>query len=150
MRFLFAVIALSTVISCNMIPINYPVYGNIPGSSPAPVSANEAREFSQLMEADKVNKKKVTAEVLTYLLNDTDPKDTRTAAVITNDSNCDIIVRLVGVKNDKVYNLPVLRKDKNQFVIDKGGYTLKSNICGASYYSQKIIVEPLILKLNSN
>ena len=130
--------------------MNYPVYENIPGSSSGNTSVNESREFAELMAVDKIDKKTVTAEVLTYLLNDPDPKDTKTATVITNNSNCDIIVRLVGVKNGKSYNLPVPRNNKNQFVIEKGGYTLNSNICGAKYYSQKIVVEPLILKLSNN
>ncbi|WP_423974917.1 DUF6759 domain-containing protein [Kaistella sp.] len=47
-----------------------------------------------------------------------------------------------------MYNVPILRNNKNQFIIKKGNYTLKSNIYEAKYYSQKIIVEPLLLKLS--
>ena len=89
-------------------------------------------------------------QVLTYLLNDTDVNDKYTAAVITNDSNCNMILRLVAIKGDQIYNLPVQRNSKNQFKILKGSYTLKSNICGANYYSQKTIIDPLILKLGNN
>lgn len=110
----------------------------------------ESREFELLAETDQINKKMVTAEVLTYLLNDSEPQEKSTAAVIENTSNCNIIVRLVGVQNNQIYNLPIYRNSKNQFVILKGNYTLKSNICGASYYSQKIISDPLILKLSAN
>ncbi|WP_376751227.1 DUF6759 domain-containing protein, partial [Kaistella carnis] len=38
---------------------------------------------------------------------------------------------------------------KNQFVVKKGSYTLKSKICGANYYSQKNLSDPLILKLSN-
>lgn len=92
----------------------------------------------------------MNAEVLTYLLNDDDPKDKQTAAVIENISSCNIILRLVGINNNVIYNLPIARNSKNQFVIDKGNFTLKSNVCGAKYYSQKNIKDPLILKLSTN
>lgn len=134
--------------SCDILPVNYPVYGSTPSSSGNTV--NESREFAELWQKDQLNKKKETAEVLTYLLNDTDPKDRFTAAVITNDSRCDIIVRLVAIKGDQIYNLPVQKNSKNQFKILKGSYTLKSNICGANYYSQKTLFDPLILKLGNN
>jgi len=132
-----------------MIPTGNTIYRptNSPTSSS---SSNENREFSDLLEKDQINKKYVTAEVLTYLLNDSDPQEKNTAAVIENTSNCNIIVRLVGVQNNQIYNLPISRNSKNQFVIVKGNYTLKSNICGANYYSQKNIVDPLILKLSNN
>ncbi|UBB89444.1 hypothetical protein J4771_11370 [Candidatus Kaistella beijingensis] len=129
-------------------PINYPVYGSTPSSSGS--SASESREFSELWEKDQLNKKRETAEVLTYLLNDTDPKDKFTGAVITNESSCNIIVRLVAIKGEQIYNLPVQRNSKNQFKILKGSYTLKSKICNANYYTQKVISDPLILKLGVN
>src|SRR5690606_14055281 len=129
------------LMSCDMIPTGNSIYRptNSPTSSS---SSNENREFSDLLEKDQINKKYVTAEVLTYLLNDSDPQEKKTAAVIENTSNCNIIVRLVGVQNNQIYNLPISRNSKNQFVILKGNYTLKSNICGAKYYSQKNIVDP--------
>ena len=92
----------------------------------------------------------MNAEVLTYLLNDPDPKETHTAAVFENASRCDIIVRMVGISTDEIYNLPIRANSKNQFVVKKGNYTLKSSICSANYYSQKNVTEPLILKLSSN
>lgn len=105
-------------------------------------------EFETLMRQHQNNKNKSDAEVLTYVLNENNPKDMRTAAIIENKSGCDIIVRLVGIKTNKIYNLPISRNSKNQFVIEKGSYTLKSEICGAKYYSQKNIIEPLILRLS--
>lgn len=135
--------------SCDMIPVGNTIYR--PTTSQTSSSTiNENREFSDLLEKDQINKKKINAEVLTYLLNDSDPQEKGTAAVIENTSSCNIILRLVGIQNNQIYNLPISRNSKNQFVILKGNYTLKSNICGAKYYSQKNIVEPLILKLSNN
>ena len=112
-------------------------------------TSNERNEFATLMAKDKINKDKVTAEVLTYLLNDSDSSEPRTAVVITNNSNCDMIFRMVRLNKNLIYNLPVARNSKNQFVVEKGNYTLKSRICNANYYSQKKISEPLILTLSN-
>ena len=132
-----------------MVPVGNTIYRpTYPQNSSNTI--NENKEFATLLEKDQFNKKKINAEVLTYLLNDSDPQENSTAAVIENTSSCNIILRLVGIQNNQIYNLPISRDSKNQFVILKGNYTLKSNICGAKYYSQKNILEPLILKLSTN
>lgn len=139
---LFALLGISFLLSgCDVLP---------PGSVSRSTSASpdEKSEFSALMEKDKINKNKVTAEVLNYLLNESDPRDFRTAIVIENKSNCDMILRMVRLNKNLVYNLPVARNSKNQFVIEKGNYTLKSKICKANYYSQKNIADALSLKLS--
>ena len=149
MKIVYAFLVLLMVISCDVLPTGNSVYRPYPSgtANPSGSSVSENREFTALMEKDAVNKKRVTAEVLTYLLNDTDPEDLSTGAVIENTSNCNIILRLVGINTSQIYNLPIARHSKNQFVIKKGNYTLKSNICGANYYSQKNLNDPLILKL---
>lgn len=149
MKIIYAVSVLFLVLSCDALPMTNPVYRPYPSASSSGSSTNENQEFTSLMQKDAKNKKRVTAEVLTYLLNDTDPKDLSTAAVIENTSNCNIILRLVGINSDEIYNLPIARHSKNQFVVKKGSYTLKSRICGANYYSQKNLSDPLILKLSN-
>lgn len=131
------------MIQCDVVP-NSGYRTNNPGS------VDEGKEFADLIEKDQIDKNKKTAEVLTYLINDTDPADPYTVAVIDNLSGCNIIVRLVAVKGNQIYNLPVPKNSKNQFVIYKGNYTMKANVCAAKYYSQKQISAPLILKLSGN
>ena len=151
MKNIFIIPLLFLLLSCDVLPAGS-VYRSSPGSTAYPTSnsRSENSEFKSLMEKDQIDKRKVTAEVLTYLLNDPDSTETKTAAVIENTSECDIIIRVVGITNNQIYNLPVPRNSKNQFVIKKGNYTLKSAICDANYYSQKDITEPLILKLSRN
>ncbi|WP_226063161.1 DUF6759 domain-containing protein [Kaistella polysaccharea] len=151
MKSFFTALLLFLFLSCDILPPGS-VYRSFPGTntSASSGSRSESSEFNDLMAKDQINKKKVTAEVLTYLLNDPDPTEKQTAAVIENTSNCNIIIRVVGISNNLIYNFPIGRQSKNQFVIDKGNYTLKSDICGANYYSQKNISEPLILKLSNN
>lgn len=131
------------MIQCDVVP-NSGYRTNNPGS------VDESKEFADLMEKDQTDKNKKTAEVLTYLLNDTDPADPFTVAVIDNLSGCNIIVRLVAVKGNQIYNLPVAKNSKNHFKIAKGSYTMRSNVCESKYYSQKSITEPLILKLSAH
>ena len=149
MKGLYLLLSFLFLMSCEMIPIGNSIYRPT-NSQTSSNTINENREFSALLEKDQFNKKKVNAEVLTYLLNDSDPQEKSTAAVIENTSSCNIILRLVGIQNNQIYDLPISRNSKNQFVILKGNYTLKSNICGANYYSQKNITDPLILKLSNN
>lgn len=151
MKRLFLLFSFLLLMSCDVIPTGNSVYrpnSGYPQNSTK--TNNEGQEFENLMEKDLINKKRVNAEVLTYLLNDDDPQDKKTAAVIENLSSCNIILRLVGINNNVIYNLPIKRNSKNQFIISKGNFTLKSNVCGAKYYSQKNITEPLLLKLNNN
>lgn len=149
MKGLYLLLSFLFLMSCEMIPIGNSIYRPT-NSQTSSNTINENREFSALLEKDQFNKKKINAEVLTYLLNDSDPQEKSTAAVIENTSSCNIILRLVGIQSNQIYNLPISRNSKNQFVIIKGNYTLKSNICGAKYYSQKNIIDPLILKLSNN
>ncbi|WP_051190416.1 DUF6759 domain-containing protein [Kaistella palustris] len=148
MKYCFFFLLLLMVTGCEISTIPNTVYRNSSTSTPAAPSA-ERSEFQELMEKDKINKKQVNAAVLTYLLNDTDPRETETAAVVENASNCNIILRLVGISNSQIYNLPIAAHSKNQFVLRKGNYTLRSTVCGAVYYSQKVISDPLILKLSA-
>lgn len=150
MKIFYAFLLAITMISCDVVPVGNTIYRPYPSRTTSSASVNENQEFNSLMEKDLINKKRVNAEVLTYLLNDGDPEEKSTATVIENASNCNIIVRVVGINNNEIYNLPIARHSKNQFVIKKGNYTLKSNICGANYYSQKNILDALILKLSSN
>lgn len=145
MKYYFLFLLLFFVVQCDIMPSANPVY-----PSKTTVLKTENKEFEELMEKDQINKKQVTAEVLTYLLNDDDSNDPKTAAVIDNNSSCDIILRLVEIQGNRIYNLPVPKNSKNQFVIYKGNYTMKTNVCAAKYYSQKQISAPLILKLSGN
>ena len=142
----FLVVLLLSLVGCDVIPSGS-IYRPNSGTTS---STNESREFADLIAKDQINKNDETAKVLTYLLNDADPKEKQTAAVITNTSNCNIIVRLTQSGGNKIYNLPVSKNSKNQFIIDKGNYTLRSNVCSAKYYSQKSVTDALILTLGTN
>lgn len=135
---------------CKTVETQFPATAD-PHKSAAVISEkNEAKEFYELTEFEKKGKNQRTAEVLTYLLGDDDEKDPFTAVVIDNFSDCDIIVRIVEISGNGIYNLPISKGGKNYLKVKKGNYTVKTRMCNASYYSQKQISEPLILKLSEN
>ena len=150
---LLAIIALSTTVTSQIMTdevlsnAKTTVVKNQPSDN-STSSSDESKEFADLYKMHNLKKNVVTAEVLTYLLNNEDPREKNTAAIIENGSGCDIILRLVGVENKKIYNLPIAKRTKNKFVIEKGSYTLRANVCDADYYSQKkFSAQPLVLKL---
>lgn len=134
------------LVQCNANHTSTTVYR--PDNASTPTSTDEAPEFADLVAKDQLNKTNETADVLNYLLNDEDPNDPNTALVLENTSGCNIIVRMVHVDGNCIYNLPVPKNGKNHFKIAKGNYTLKANVCHAKYYSQKHISESITVKIS--
>lgn len=134
------------LVQCNANPTSTTVYR--PDNASTPTSTDEAPEFADLVAKDQLNKTNETADVLNYLLNDEDPNDPNTALVLENTSGCNIVVRMVHVDGNRIYNLPVPKNGKNHFKIAKGNYTLKANVCHAKYYSQKHISESITVKIS--
>lgn len=149
MKALLSVLLFFCLLSCDILPNNPAVYRRVPAGTSFPTAGSERSEFENLMAKDQINKKKTNAEVLTYLLNDPDPAELYTAIVIENTSGCNIIVRLAGNASTPDYALPIAKNSKNQFVIEKGNYSLRSTLCGATYHAEKRVTEPLILKLSA-
>lgn len=119
-------------------PSNYPV------TSVNSSVYNEMNEFNNLIEKDKIDKNKRTAEVVSQLIND-QPSDKIAALIFENKTNCNIIVRIFGTKN---YTIPVYKNDKNYLIINKGNYTFTSNFCKSKYNTRKNIVESLTITLS--
>ncbi len=63
---------------------------------------------------------------------------TRKEAILLfkNNSDCNIVLRIEG---KDYYNLAVPAHGENFIVINKGSYTLSSNVCDMKYISQKDI-----------
>ena len=145
MKNLPLIFSMFLILSCAA-PVNVPQRQSTPVVNTAPVPKTaEKTEYEQLMERDEADKQTRTAKVLNYLMNSESPADPNTAVVVDNFTNCNIIVRIVG---KKTYNLPVPKGGKNFLIVEKGNYTLRSELCKSTYYSQKVIKETLLLKLS--
>ncbi len=104
----------------------------------------EAYEFGQLMIQDSINKMDTAAESLDLLLNGS-PMDNHVSLLINNNSNCDIIVRFAG---DSTYNVPVRKNFRNFVVLEKGNYTVTSNLCFTHYAVRKTLMDSSTLTLS--
>lgn len=114
------------------------------GSSYPRISGNisEQAEFKRLMQQDSINKGQKSANAVNVLLDD----NTNKASVrFVNNSNCNIIVRFSGIRS---YSLPVRKRGENFIVIDKGNYTLSSNLCNSIYSTRAIINDSQQITLN--
>ncbi len=107
---------------------------------------SEAYEFGQLMIQDSINKMDTAAESLDLLLNGS-PLDNHVSLLINNNSKCNIIVRFAG---DTTYNVPVRRKFRNFVVLEKGNYTVTSNLCSTRYAVRKTLMDSSTLTLSES
>ncbi|WP_079243369.1 DUF6759 domain-containing protein [Chryseobacterium indologenes] len=107
----------------------------------------EAEEFNMLMAVSPVEHKNRTVKILNSLF-DNDPNAKECIVLIQNKSDCNIIVRIEGVRTTK-YRLAVPAQGEGSIVIDKGQYLFTSLVCGAQYASQKTIERPIMVALGS-
>jgi hypothetical protein len=63
-----------------------------------------------------------------------------------NNSDCNIILRIEG-KN--FYNLAVPAHGENFIILNKGSYTLNSNVCDVKYSSQKDIKKSIFVVIEN-
>lgn len=103
----------------------------------------EAEEFKKLVSNDRLIHKERTVKFLDTIFNE-DVESKEVILLVKNESDCNIIVRIQG-KNQ--YSIPVYAHSENTQVLNKGEYAFKSNICGASYTSQKNITKNLEINL---
>jgi hypothetical protein len=104
---------------------------------------DEKEEFNKLWEKQSSDHSMNTANLLSSMFSNDEGSD-ETICMITNKSDCNIIMRFEGIKN---YALPVPAKKSNMLVIKKGKYILKSYVCGSSYVAQKEISKHVEVQL---
>lgn len=112
------------------------------------VSTLEEEEFKKLLDLEK--KSKNHTEKTLKLLNtmfDQDINKKEAILLIQNRSDCNIILR---IQNDNFsYSLPIPKKEENHIIVNKDSYSMKSNVCGATYSSSKNIEKGMIIIINN-
>lgn len=111
------------------------------------LTKDETEEFNQLMKISSGEHKNKTVDALNSLF-DNNSTSKELVVMIENKSDCNIIVRMEG-EVGKNYKLPVPSKKQNLIVLEKGGYTFTSNICGSQYVSKKNIQKALMITLDN-
>lgn len=122
-----------------------PVISDIPKSVMRNPNSNESEEFKRLISETSVEHKEKTAALLNAMLNE---DITRKEAILLfkNNSDCNIILRIEG---KDYYNLAVPAHGENFTVINKGSYTLSSNVCDMKYFSQKDVKKSIFVTIGN-
>ncbi|MDR2206399.1 MAG: hypothetical protein LBE36_09645 [Flavobacteriaceae bacterium] len=89
--------------------------------------------------------KQQAVDLLNHMFSN-DPNSKEAYIQIMNQSNCNLNVKITG---KKTYNLAVPANNQNFILVDKGNYTLSSDVCGAKYSSSKNIIKDIMITLNS-
>ena len=131
------------------------INNNKPATAKAAVAKPEVKPISTAklktdikkdVAKDGVNdKQKRAAELLNHLFN-TDPSSKEAYVQIVNKSKCNLIVKFSG---RKFYNLDVPANNQNYILVNKGNYTLTTNVCDAKYSSVKNIGKDIVVTLNA-
>lgn len=122
-----------------------PVISDIPKSIMRNPNSDDAEEFKKLIAETSAEHKEKTVKLLNAMFNE---DITRKEAILLfkNNSDCNIVLRVEG---KDYYNLAVPAHGENFIVINKGSYTLSSNICDIKYFSQKDIKKSIFVTVDS-
>lgn len=121
--------------SCGTTYNNYPVK-----SSPS----NTEREYNEVLKTYKSE----TAEVLTYLLNETSPNDPKTALTVENTSRCNMVLTVSS--NNYYKKIPIGAGKIGSVMIPKNQtYKLSGMVCQSAYQTSKFITSAYSIKLSN-
>ncbi|KQT31120.1 hypothetical protein ASG22_18985 [Chryseobacterium sp. Leaf405] len=119
-----------------------PVISEIPIINP---NSSEAEEFKRLVTSTSKEHKDKTIKLLNTMFNE-DISSKEVIFLFKNESDCNLVLRIQG---KDFYNMAIPAKGENFIVINKGTYTLTSNVCDVSYTSKKDINKSLLLTIQN-
>ncbi len=122
-----------------------PIISDIPSSLIRNPNASETEEFKRLIASTSKEHTEKTVKLLNAMFNE-DISSKEVILLFKNNSDCNLVVRIQG---KDFYNMAVPAKSENSIVINKGNYTLTSNVCDVLYSSQKDIKKSIFLTINN-
>ena len=122
-----------------------PIITEIPNNVIRNSSSSEAEEFKRLMASTTKEHKDKTVKLLNAMFNE-DISSKEVIFLFKNNSDCNLVLRIQG---KDFYNMAVPAKGENFIVINKGNYTLTSNVCDVLYSSQKEIKKSIFLTITN-
>ncbi len=122
-----------------------PVISEIPNSIMKNSNSAEAEEFKNLIASTSKEHKDKTVKLLNAMFNE-DISSKEVILLFKNQSDCNLVLRIQG-KN--FYNMAIPAKGENFIVINKGNYTLTSNVCDVVYSSKKEINKSIFLTISN-
>ncbi|SIS36762.1 hypothetical protein SAMN05421768_105455 [Chryseobacterium joostei] len=122
-----------------------PVLADIPKNAMKDPNSKEAEEFKRLIAETSTEHKQKTEMLLNAMLNE-DITKKEAVLLFKNNSDCNIVLRIEG---KDYYNLAVPAHGENFIIINKGSYTLNSNVCDMKYFSQKDIKKSIFVTIDN-
>lgn len=122
-----------------------PVITDIPNRFMRNSSSSDAEEFKKLIAETSDQHKEKTVKLLNAML-DEDITKKEAILLFRNNSDCNIILRIEG---KDFYNLAVPAHGENFIVLNKGSYSLNSNVCDVKYTSQKDIKKSIFVVIEN-
>lgn len=122
-----------------------PVIADIPKNAMKDPNSDEAEEFKRLIAETSAEHKEKTEQLLNTMLNE-DITKKESILLFKNNSDCNIVLRIEG---KDYYNLAVPARGENFIIVNKGSYTLTSNVCDMKYFSQKDIKRSIFVTINN-
>jgi hypothetical protein len=122
-----------------------PIITEIPNSIMRNSNSSEALEFKRLISETSAEHKDKTAKLLNAMF-DEDVTSKEAILLFKNNSDCNLVLRIQG---KDFYNMAVPAHGENFMIINKGSYTLHSNICDVQYTSQKEVRKSVFLTINN-
>ncbi|SIS41851.1 hypothetical protein SAMN05421639_104724 [Chryseobacterium shigense] len=122
-----------------------PVITDIPNRFMKNSNSTDAEEFKRLIAETSDQHKEKTVKLLNAMF---DEDITRKEALLLfrNNSDCNIVLRIEG---KDFHNLAVPAHGENFIVLNKGSYTLNSNVCDIRYSSQKDIKKSIFVVIDN-
>lgn len=122
-----------------------PIISDIPKSVMRNPNSNDAEEFKRLLVESSSEHKEKTVKLLNAMFNE-DINRKEAILLFRNNSDCNIVLRVEG---KDYYNLAVPAHGENFVVINKGSYTLSSNVCDMKYTSLKDIKKSIFVTIDN-
>lgn len=122
-----------------------PVIADIPKNAMNDPNSNEAEEFKRLIAETSTEHREKTELLLNTMLNE-DITKKESVLLFKNNSDCNIVLRIEG---KDYYNLAVLAHGENFIIVNKGSYTLNSNVCDMKYFSKKDIKRSIFVTIDN-
>lgn len=119
--------------------------GSIYNNSPATSSpSNTEREYNEVLKTYKSE----TAEVLTYLLNETSPNNPKTALTVENNSRCNMVLTVSS--NNYYKKIPIATgKIGSVMILKNQTYKLSGMVCQSVYQTSTFISSAYSIKLSN-
>lgn len=122
-----------------------PVISEIPSHIMNGSNSSEAEEYKRLLASTSKEHQDKTVKLLNAMFNE-DITSKEVILLFRNNSDCNLVVRISG---KDFYNMAVPAKSENFIVVNKGNYTLASNVCDILYSSKKDLNKSMFLTINN-